>query len=136
MAKRATMNGKSATARIEAGDDATEQAMLDAAAENLTADVMQAMLQEIRDAKNQKPWAQMNEREQAEVIDRVRGAASTLTRRAVGIIAAKGFRTISAHFEAGSFKDGELAVDPGTGEVLDDKPVFDETDAALELADA
>lgn len=108
-----TTNGKSEDGQAEhdvAGivenlyRDADERSPLAIARETLTGDLRDAALQWIRALP--KPWAQLTEDDQTNVIDSITKRAIEAARTAVELIAAGGRRVIQAEVESVTVKDG------------------------------
>lgn len=81
-------------------------AVPDLTVETLTGDIRDFLLGHLRDM--QKPWAQMSERDQNDVIWAATNAASSMIFKAVNLIAAHGFDKV--HVQVGKFtvKDGQI----------------------------
>lgn len=74
------------------------------AAGTLTGDVRDALLGHIKAQK--KPWPQLSQFEQTDVISAANTIAENLVRQAVRVIAAQGRETISAKLDKVEIKDG------------------------------
>jgi hypothetical protein len=95
----------------------------DFASETLKGDVRDWLLDRVKHI--QKPWQQMSEQEQRDMIFAAEDAAGNLVRNAVRIIAAEGRKVITAQLEQVTVKDGIKAVctlskhDPFRHELVD-----------------
>lgn len=78
--------------------------LIDLASETLTGDIRDAMLDRIKALK--KPWAQMSEADQRDLVHGLNSAAFELVRGAVEIIAQDGRTVIRASLESATVKDG------------------------------
>lgn len=77
---------------------------VDLASDTLVGDMRDALLDRIRNMK--KPWQQMTESEQQDVVLHMSDIAKHLTRRAVELIAQNGRETINATVESVTVKGG------------------------------
>lgn len=86
--------------------DTADAEMITMAADTLTGDVRDFVLDRIRHEQDKRPWDQRSEAEQRDTIHRVETMARDLVVRAVELIAAEGRRTIKATLEQVTIKDG------------------------------
>ena len=82
----------------------------DLAAETLTGDLRDLILDTLRNEQDKRPWNQRSEAQQHETADRIESACHAWARKAVELIAAGGRRTIKATIEQVVVKDGIKAV--------------------------
>lgn len=88
-------------------DEVTEEE-INLAADTLVGNIRDFLLDRVKHAR--KPWDKMSEEEQAGEIACATGAAETLVRKAVRIIAQAGRKTITGNLEQVTVKDGIKAV--------------------------
>ena len=91
-------------------DDEQLHAATDMAAETLTGDLRDFILDRLRHEQSKAPWHQRSEADQRETVHQVESAVRTAVTTAVNIIAGHGRRTIRATVEQVTFKDGIKAV--------------------------
>ncbi len=94
-------NDDETTNQVEAVDPSVES-------DTMFGDVRDAILDRIRNL--QKPWQQMTEREQRDMVESVSIVARSLVSRAVALVSKDGRRTIEAQIESVTIKDGVKAV--------------------------
>lgn len=71
-------------------------------------DLMEMVLQELKLV--QKPWQELSERQQKEILFRIERQAKAMTRKAIAILAAGDHTTVKAAVDSVTFKDGAKAV--------------------------
>ena len=119
--KPTTKKGDKAEEKTFSHDKITDKEV-EIAAETLVGDLRDALLGHIKTL--QKPWQQMSETQQRDLVASMTNAAKHLTSRAVKLIAANGRKTIVAHLH-------EMKIDKG---VLTCKVTTSSTDeTTLEL---
>ena len=87
-------------------DDDAEQKAVELAAETLTGDLRDFILDRLRHEQAKKPWNERSEGEQRETIREVERAMRYAAKQAVEIIAARGMKTIRATLEQVTVKEG------------------------------
>lgn len=102
MSKKPKTNGHANPIDFEEPDDTT----LELAAETLTGDLRDFILDRLRHEQNKRPWHERSEAEQRDTVHQVETAVRHAVTRAVEIIAAGGLRTIKATIEQVTVKDG------------------------------
>lgn len=95
---------------VEIPEDATLQPALDLAAETLTGDLRDFILDRLKHEQSKQPWHQRSESDQREAVHQVESAVRHAVTEAVEIIAGHGRRTIKATIEQITIKDGYKAV--------------------------
>ena len=83
---------------------------LDLAAETLTGDLRDLILDTLRNEQDKRPWFERSEVQQREAASRIEQATHAWVRKAVELIAAGGRHTIKATIEQVVVKDGIKAV--------------------------
>ncbi len=101
---------KSGDVQPPADPNAEHEIDLDLAADTLTGDIRDLVLDTLRHEQDKRPWHLRSEAQQRETVSRVEQAAHAWVRRAVELIAAGGRRTIRATIEQVVIKDGIKAV--------------------------
>lgn len=91
-------------------EDDTLQPALDLAAETLTGDLRDFILDRLKHEQSKQPWHQRSEVDQREAVHQVETAVRHAVTTAVEIIAGHGRRTIKATIEQITIKDGYKAV--------------------------
>lgn len=108
---RPKKNRNASLAETSHADDAFEEGMnLDIAAETLTGDLRDLVLDTLRYEQDKRPWNFRSEADQRETASRIERAAHDWARKAVELLAAGGKRTIRATIEQVVVKDGIKAV--------------------------
>jgi phosphoribosylformylglycinamidine (FGAM) synthase-like enzyme len=105
---KTTKNGAQHT-ETDALDEIHEDATLEAcelAAETLTGDIRDFILQRLRHEQDKRPWDKRSEAEQRDTIHAVETSVREHVTRAVEIIAAGGLKTIKATLSQVTIKDG------------------------------
>lgn len=92
------------TKEIESVSEKVSQEEVDLAADTLTGDIRDALLDNIKNM--QKPWQQLTENQQKGVAIAVEDMAKNVVRKAVTIIAKQGRTVIQASLEKITIKDG------------------------------
>lgn len=106
---RPKKNGAATPAPLPPADD-DDAPDLDLAAETLTGDLRDLILDTLRHEQDKRAWHLRSEYEQRETVSRIERAAYEWARKAVELIAAGGRRTIKATIEQVVIKDGIKAV--------------------------
>jgi hypothetical protein len=88
------------------GDPQRNEGAIEIAAETLTGDLRDFILDRLRHEQNKRPWHERSEAEQRDTVHSVESAVQSAVRKAVEIIAAGGLRTIKATIEQVTVKDG------------------------------
>lgn len=83
-----------------------EDQTLDLAAETLTGDLRDFILDRLRHEQSKRPWHERSEADQRDTVHQVETAVRRAVTAAVEIIAAGGKRTIKATLESVTIKDG------------------------------
>jgi glutamate 5-kinase len=91
---------------VAADHEEPDDTTIDIAAETLTGDMRDFMLDRLRHEQNKRPWHERSEAEQRDTVHQVESACREMARKAVEIIAAGGLRTIKATIEQVTVKDG------------------------------
>lgn len=82
------------------------QAAMDLAEETLSGDLRDAMLTHVRSMET--PWSKLSQRDQEDRIDAIERGCSDLVRRAVNIVARRGFDTIPVKIADFTVKGGAI----------------------------
>lgn len=92
----------------EAGpdDDAQREQAIEVAAETLTGDMRDFILDRLKHEGSKRPWHERSEGDQRDVVHQVEVACEEMVRKCVEIIAAQGLRTIKATLDKITIKDG------------------------------
>lgn len=106
MSKRST----AAAVELFPDDSGTGEEAVEVAAETLTGDIRDFILDRLRHEQSKRPWHERSEADQRDTIAQVEAACSRVVRPAIEAIAAQGRRAIRAHLESVTIKDGVKAV--------------------------
>lgn len=82
----------------------------DLAADTLTGDIRDFILDRLRHEQSKRPWHERSESDQRQTVHDVEAVVQRLVRTAVDLIAGHGRRAIRAHLEQVTIKDGIKAV--------------------------
>lgn len=89
------------------GDDlGPDAAAIDIAADTMTGDLRDFILDRLKHEQSKRPWHERNEADQRDTVHAVESAVRAAARQAVEIIAAGGLKTIKATIEQVTVKDG------------------------------
>lgn len=95
---------------LDPGDSDIDDAAIDLAAETMTGDIRDFILDRLKHEQSKAPWHQRSESDQRETVHQVESAVRATVRKAVEIMAGHGRRTIKATIEQITIKDGYKAV--------------------------
>lgn len=87
-------------------DDEIAQQTAAVAAETLTGDLRDFVLDRLRHEQDKRPWDKRSEAEQRDTVHRVEAAVREIVAKAIEILAAGGRRTIRATLDQVTVKDG------------------------------
>jgi hypothetical protein len=103
-------NGHAAEVEPTIAINEPDPAAVDVAAETLTGDLRDFILDRLRHEQSKRPWHERGEADQRDTVHQVESAVRSAVRQAVEIIAAGGLKTIKASIEQVTVKDGIKAV--------------------------
>lgn len=83
-----------------------EQASLQVAAQTLTGDIRDFILEEIKHHHHERPWDQRPEQDQRDLVDRIESAVTLFTKQCVETIEAGGRTIIDGEIKQLTIKDG------------------------------
>lgn len=109
-AATASAEPTSAEETLASEDEVEATAQINLAAETLTGDVRDFILDRLHHELDKRPWTERSENEQRRTVSDVEVCARHLVRRAVEVISAKGNRVIKATIESVTVKEGIKAV--------------------------
>lgn len=95
---------------LDPGDSDIDDAAIDLAAETMTGDIRDFILDRLKHEQSKAPWHQRSESDQRETVHQVESAVRATVSKAVEIMAGHGRRTIKATIEQITIKDGYKAV--------------------------